>query len=273
MKAPELDEAVRRAVMGDPRFRTEDNDRIYPQKVMFNHYDQQLVIPIMEGTSADPRSEFHRYWNGWFKTIRLGSPTDSGPLLNAARMCGVRDPRARHWVGELTEREVNDLMELSLRHGPFVMAQLLDVMLPSQLYMLCVLNGIGEDVIKGMSKRRMARLLMHEFFPADELDDSAPEHPLDSGPSAARLAETWAEIRKEEARNPLADNSEEDEDRECDGESDRDAERIFQALNTELARLEMVHRAGQVNGETVAHCRDLVKQYADKVGAIRVRKS
>lgn len=72
----------------DPRFIAADGAVISDGKQMFNYYDGEYVTVEIEGTSADPTSEFHQYWDGWFTTIGLSSGRRTP--LNNERLAGKK---------------------------------------------------------------------------------------------------------------------------------------------------------------------------------------
>lgn len=238
MKAPELDEELRRAIMGDPRFCTDDMERIFPHKPMFNYYDQELVLVRVE--SLHPSRPSFKTWDGWFSTIRLGSQFDGGPLLNRERMCGIKHPQAQRWLKGLSPDAANDLVQLSLRHGQYVVWQILEALTPAKLFTLCDLNHVG-DGDESMGKRTMVRLLMKELFPEEagvtivvelgsllriangplhevvgasrDTEDGVPvlflnpvrdEHPLATGASAQRLGAALADADRQADEEALA---------------------------------------------------------------------
>jgi hypothetical protein len=82
-------------VTTDPRYLTEDRAPITHGALMFNYYDGYRVEVIIEDTHADPTSEFHQYWNGWFDTVRVDADgtRSRGPSLNGQRMCSIEGAR------------------------------------------------------------------------------------------------------------------------------------------------------------------------------------
>lgn len=74
----------------DKRYVAADGAEITDGAEMFNYYDRVPVTIRIAGTQADPTSEFHKHWDGWFNT--------SGAVLNGERLCSLETARARGWV-------------------------------------------------------------------------------------------------------------------------------------------------------------------------------
>lgn len=74
----------------DPRYKTADGAPIFDGAELFNYYDMVRVTVKIAGEWADPTSEFHEHWDGWFKT--------SGALLDGSRMCSLDHARRMGWL-------------------------------------------------------------------------------------------------------------------------------------------------------------------------------
>lgn len=80
----------------DPRYKTADGSPITHGKPLFNYYDGYVVLVKIDGTHADPDSEFHQSWDGWYYTKRENGET--GPILNGERMCSLEHARKMGWL-------------------------------------------------------------------------------------------------------------------------------------------------------------------------------
>lgn len=76
----------------DARYRAADGAAITDGARLFNYYDCEWVTVRIAGTWADPTSEFHQHWDGWFDTR---SESGRAVPLNGERLAG----RKPAWMG------------------------------------------------------------------------------------------------------------------------------------------------------------------------------